>query len=106
MHTPVLTAKPRPSVRDIGIKLATSRIGGSPATDREGMVVGVITEEKYSEGTLTLPSGIDAEGEGIEGPQHLVKESVQASEAPTRLSAREALQRSYRSRTGRGDLWA
>jgi len=45
MHKSVLTATPRASVRDIAIKLVTNRISGIPVTDRDGVVLGVITEE-------------------------------------------------------------
>ena len=45
MHQPVLTATPWASVRDIVIKLVSSRINGIPPTNRDGMVGGVITEE-------------------------------------------------------------
>jgi CBS domain-containing protein len=45
MHKPVLTTTPRASVRDIAIKLLANRISGMPVTDRDGTVLGVITEE-------------------------------------------------------------
>lgn len=44
MHKPVLATTPQASVRDIAIKLVENRITGMPVTDREGKVLGVITE--------------------------------------------------------------
>ena len=45
MHQRVLATTPRASVRDVATKLVMNRISGMPVTDREGRVLGVITEE-------------------------------------------------------------
>jgi len=44
MHKPVLATTPQALIRDIAIKLIENRITGMPVTDREGTVLGVITE--------------------------------------------------------------
>ena len=44
MHKPVLAATPQASVRDIAVNLTRNRITGMPVTDRDGTVLGVITE--------------------------------------------------------------
>jgi len=45
MHRRVLTATPLASARDVAAKLLGKGISGMPVADREGMVVGVVTEE-------------------------------------------------------------
>lgn len=45
MHEPVLATTPEASALDVATKLVLTRISGMPVTDREGMVLGVVTEE-------------------------------------------------------------
>ncbi len=44
MHEPVLATAPEASARDVATKLVLNRISGMPVTDREGTVLGVVTE--------------------------------------------------------------
>ena len=44
MHSPVLATTPRASVRDIAMQIVVNEISGMPVTDRDGSVLGVITE--------------------------------------------------------------
>ena len=44
MHRPVLATTPRASVRDIATQIVVNEISGMPVTDRDGGVLGVITE--------------------------------------------------------------
>ena len=44
MHKPVLVATPRASVRDIATQLVINEITGMPVMERNGAVVGVISE--------------------------------------------------------------
>ena len=45
MHRPVLATTPQASVRDIATKLVNHKISGMPVIERDGTLVGVITEE-------------------------------------------------------------
>ena len=45
MHEPVLATTPEASALDVATKLVLNRISGMPVTDREGTVLGVVTEE-------------------------------------------------------------
>ena len=45
MHKPVLTTAPEDSAHDVATKLVLNRISGMPVIDREGTVLGVVTEE-------------------------------------------------------------
>ena len=44
MSRPVLATTPRASVRDIAAQLVRGGISGMPVTDRDGKIVGVVTE--------------------------------------------------------------
>lgn len=44
MHKPVLATTARASVRDIAAQIALNGISGLPVADREGKVLGVVTE--------------------------------------------------------------
>lgn len=45
MHEPVLATAPEASARDVATKLVLNGISGMPVTDREGVVLGIVTEE-------------------------------------------------------------
>ena len=45
MHEPVLATTPEASALTVATKLVLNRISGMPVTDREGTVLGVVTEE-------------------------------------------------------------
>ncbi|MDJ0703940.1 MAG: CBS domain-containing protein [Leptolyngbyaceae cyanobacterium MO_188.B28] len=44
MSRPVLATTPRASVRDIAAQLVRGGISGMPVTDRDGKIVGIVTE--------------------------------------------------------------
>jgi CBS domain-containing protein len=44
MHKPVLATTPRASVRDVAAQIVLNGISGMPVAEREGKVLGVITE--------------------------------------------------------------
>lgn len=44
MHRPVLATTPRASVRDVAAQIVLNNISGMPVAERDGKVLGVITE--------------------------------------------------------------
>jgi len=44
MRRPVIATTPRASVRDIATQMVINGFGGMPVTDREGVILGIITE--------------------------------------------------------------
>lgn len=52
MHSPAIATTVNASVKDVAIELAFHRFSGLPVNDREGHVVGIITEADIVRGIL------------------------------------------------------